>query len=81
VDKWLTTVTTPARGVDHLCIAQDVHQPDAVTVTLLDGKTAGYGFGMQIKGGLLPQNQPQIYESAKRFVENLGPSGFLDDGP
>ena len=32
------------------------------------------------ESALPPMSQTEIYDAAKKFIEQLGPSGYLDDG-
>ena len=83
----IITVESPTKGTMRVRVEQrDFH---TVRYTLLDGISAGYGFsstrmGFKSKGNggaLPPISQEEIYNAAKDFIEQLGPSGYLDDGP
>ena len=77
---YIVTVESPAKGFMRV----KVKRRDCQTIdfTLLDGISAGYGFGMKINhGGIASISQEFIYDAAKNFIEQLGPSGYLDDGP
>jgi len=100
---YIITIDSPTRGIMRVKVEQkDFH---TVRCTLLDGISAGYGFGMtrnmvfsrrdprawipsifrfkmrRYRRTLPPYSQEEIYNAAKDFIEQLGPSGYLDDGP
>ena len=84
---YVITVNSPTKGNMRV----RVNQRDSRTVnfTLLDGISAGYGFsivralcglGAKKSGELPPISQEEIYNAAENIIEQLGPSGYLDDG-
>ena len=86
---YIITVDSPTKGIMRVKVEQkDYH---TIRYTLLDGISAGYGFsstrmgfkgkGSKRSGGVLPPiSEEDIYNAAKDFIEQLGPSGYLDDG-
>jgi hypothetical protein len=88
---YIVTIDSPTKGTMRV----KVEQRDSHTVhfTLLDGISAGHGFslskrlyGSSTRRGKgtalpLPNSREENYNAAKNFVEQLGPSGYLDDEP
>jgi hypothetical protein len=44
-------------------------------------KRSVFGFTSKRKAEITPNDRMEIYNAVKEFVEQLGPSGYLDDGP
>jgi len=102
--EYVITINSPTKGTMRVKVEQ--RDSDTVRCTLLDGISAGYGFGMQRgmafsrpnRGTWIPTilyrftmrkhrrtsppiSREAIYNAAKDFIEQLGPSVYLDDGP
>ena len=86
----IITINSPTKGIMRVKVEQK--KSGEIKYTLLDGISAGYGFssirmgfrskGSKRSGGTLPPiSEEEIYNAAKDFIEQLGPSGYLDDGP
>jgi hypothetical protein len=88
---YIVTINSPIHGDMRVKVTQ--RDFNTVSFTLLDGISAGYGFSTtrmlygsstrRNKGATLPSpfSRVENYNAAKNFVEQLGPSGYLDDGP
>jgi hypothetical protein len=106
---FICVVTSPIHGV--MRVRVEARGAYDFSATLLDGKSAGYGFSRgravyrkrgvfgflrsgiacrkrsvfgfssKRKAEITPTNRTEIYNAVKEFVEQLGPSGYLDDGP
>jgi hypothetical protein len=106
---FICVVTSPIHGV--MRVRVEARGTYDFSATILDGKSAGYGFScgraVYRKRGIFgfirsitayrkrsvfgfsskrnaeitPINRTEIYNAVKEFVEQLGPSGYLDDGP
>ena len=77
--EYIETIQSPTKGIMRVI----VKQRDSVTVdvTILDGKSAGYGFGIKMNSsGESYINRKFIRKEVERFIEQLGSSGYLDDG-
>ena len=89
----ILTIDSPTKGIMRVRVEQK--KSGEIRYTLLDGISAGYGFssirmGFRRKGSkgskgndgtLPPISEEEMYNAAKDFIEQLGPSGYLDDGP
>ena len=76
----IITIISPTKGNKRVRVKQRDLQ--TIDFPLLDGTSAGYGCGMKInRGDISSISQVEIYNMAKDFIEQLGPSEYLDDGP
>lgn len=85
----ILTIDSPTKGIMRVRVEQK--KSGEISYTLVDGISAGYGFssirmgfrskGNKRSGGTLPPiSKDEMYNAAKDFIEQLGPSGYLDDG-